>query len=333
MLAPSLDWIQVEVTSHCNARCAYCPRTVYGDDWLSRHMSMETFERLVPAFRKTRLVFLQGWGEPFLHPELLTMMATAKRAGCKVGTTTNGMLLDAHTMHRLVEIGVDVLAFSLAGADERNDAIRSGTRLADVLDAIRSLGQIKRRLGKERPEVHVAYMLLRSGLEGVRRLPHLLQALGVSQVVISTLDFVASGDLAAEAVVPATPQEYENLAGKLDSIRAEGERFGLRIHDQLYRPGPRRAACPENVERSLFVSADGGVSACVFANMPVSRPAGVYRDGPKRHQRVVFGNVGDAPPAAIWRRKAYRAFRRALPRGRLPAECQGCPKLHVGSRP
>jgi MoaA/NifB/PqqE/SkfB family radical SAM enzyme len=331
IFAPSLDWIQVEVTSACNAACTYCPRTVYRHAWLDRDLPLETFERLLPALGRTGLVFLQGWGEPFLHPELLTMMSMAKRAGCKAGTTTNGMLLDAKTMHRLVECGVDVLAFSLAGVDPGNDAIRRGTSLNKVLDAIRALNEIKRTLGKDSPAIHIAYMLLRSGLEDVERLPYVLQGLGVSQVVISTLDFVASGELEAETIVPATGQEYHELKARLDAVGEQGLRFGMSIHHQLRRPGERRRTCTENVARALFVSADGNVSACVFANLPVSGPVEAFGRAGGRYEPVVFGNVNDAPVSTLWRRKPFGDFRRTFDRGRVPTSCEGCARLYNGN--
>jgi MoaA/NifB/PqqE/SkfB family radical SAM enzyme len=292
-------------------------------------MPLGTFERLLPAFGRTELVFLQGWGEPFLHPDLPAMMSMAKIAGCKVGTTTNGMLLDVKTMRRLVESGMDVLAFSLAGIDERNDAIRRGTSLRKVLSAIQALHKMKKSLGSKVPEVHIAYMLLRSGLEEVQRLPDAVQGLGVGEVVVSTLDFVACKELEAETIAPATEQEYSELQTRLEAVKVEGERRGLGIHYQLCRPGERRPTCTENVQRALFVAADGTVSACVFANLPVSQPIHMYRDVRRRHQRVVFGNINDAPPATIWRRRAYRSWRRAFYRGRLPVLCEGCPKLFI----
>ena len=91
LFLPRFDWIQVEVSSFCNAACVYCPHTVYRNQWLNKHMTLETFEHLVPAFRNTKLVYLQGWGEPFLNPYFFTMAERAKKAGCRVGTTTNGM--------------------------------------------------------------------------------------------------------------------------------------------------------------------------------------------------------------------------------------------------
>ncbi len=329
-LSPSLDWIQVEVTSHCNATCTYCPRTVYRHAWLSRQLPLETFERLAPALRRTRLVFLQGWGEPFLHPELLTMMSMAKGLGCKVGTTTNGTLLDTQTMYRLVQTGVDVVAFSLAGVDERNDAIRKGTSFAKVLDTIRALHKVKEALRKPLPEIHVAYILLRSGLSDVARLPRVLAGSGVSEVVISTLDFVACQELQAETIMPATAREYAELETQLDAVRDEGQRCGLRIHYQLRRPGERRPTCTENVQRALFISADGAVSGCVFANLPVSRQVDMGGDARRGYQRVVYGNVHDAALASIWRQRAYRDFRRAFDGGQLPVLCEGCPKLFIG---
>lgn len=54
---------------------------------------MQTFDSLTPAFSLTDLVFLQGWGEPLLHPRFWDMVHRVKRAGCWVGFTTNAMAL------------------------------------------------------------------------------------------------------------------------------------------------------------------------------------------------------------------------------------------------
>jgi sulfatase maturation enzyme AslB (radical SAM superfamily) len=189
LLLPSLDWIQVEVSSYCNVACVYCPRTVYRDVWLNRYLPSETFKRLLPAFAKTRLVFLQGWGEPFFHPDFLAMAVMAKEAGCRVGTTNNGMLLNPEMARKLVECGMDVVAFSLAGVDEKNDVVRRETSMGKVLDATRTLHQAKERLGSTQPAIHIAYMLLRSRIRDVENLPLSLRGLGISQVVISPLDF------------------------------------------------------------------------------------------------------------------------------------------------
>lgn len=54
---PSLEWIQIEVTSYCNAKCIYCPQTVFQDAWQNRHFPMHSFERLVPVFEKKNQAF------------------------------------------------------------------------------------------------------------------------------------------------------------------------------------------------------------------------------------------------------------------------------------
>jgi MoaA/NifB/PqqE/SkfB family radical SAM enzyme len=142
--SPRLDWIQVEVTSHCNASCSYCPRTVYREGWQNRNLPLAAFERLLPAFPRTKMVFLQGWGEPFVNDNLMTMIRLAKEAGCKVGTTTNGMLLNKKVITQLVAPGLDMLAFSLAGVDKSNDTVRLGTRIDTILEAIALLSEAKK---------------------------------------------------------------------------------------------------------------------------------------------------------------------------------------------
>ena len=99
---PSLDWIQVEISSYCIGECIYCPHTEYKKNWQNRYLPLQLFEKLIPAFAKTRLVYLQGWGEPFTHPHFFDMLRIAKKAGCMVGTTTNGTLLNTEIIERLV---------------------------------------------------------------------------------------------------------------------------------------------------------------------------------------------------------------------------------------
>ena len=64
-----------------------------------------------------------------MHPEFFEMLQIAKDAGCIVGTTTNGTLVGREFIEKMVRQGLDVIGFSLAGVDEKNDKIREGTRI------------------------------------------------------------------------------------------------------------------------------------------------------------------------------------------------------------
>jgi len=323
----TFDWIQVEVTSHCNALCVYCPRTLFKESWEDRHLSLETFKKLKPVLSRTDLVHLQGWGEPFLNPEFFEMVAFAKRAGCKVGTTTNAMLLNEGTVRKVIDSGLDILAFSLAGTTESNDIIRKGTNLKKVLKSIETLSREKEKRGKTAPEIHVAYMLFRSGMVEVESLPSLLEGVGVSEVVVSTLDFVPTEELRKEAVIPASQKEYDEVRSLLDRLVAAGRQKGLSVHYHLVSPDKRQEVCTENIQKALCISSDGAVTPCVYTNLRVS---GTYYDlqGKKvSYERMVFGNIKDKDVKDIWKERSYEAFRRSFCKRELAPTCQKCPKI------
>ncbi|MEW6668980.1 MAG: radical SAM protein [Thermodesulfobacteriota bacterium] len=327
LFQPRLDWIQVEVTSHCNAACIYCPRTAYRGSWENRHLSMSTFQSLARSFKMARLIHLQGWGEPFLNPHFFEMAAAAKDAGCRVGTTTNAGILDPDRIARLVESRIDLIAFSLAGTGVESDEIRRGTRLEKVLETIAALTREKERLKAAGPEIHIAYMLFRSGLDRLRQMPGLVKGLGVSDVVITTLDMVACEDLLEEAIHPRTEAEHRELASYLDSVVADGERQGVKIHYHLAHPERSREVCTENVTRALCVASDGAVTPCVFTNLRVEEALYLAGGEKKTYRRLSLGNVNEKPLAEIWRSKDYKAFRASFKKGPLAEPCQGCPKL------
>ena len=139
-----LDCIQVEVTSVCPGRCVYCPHTTQAGYWRSRHMEAATFARLWPLMQESGRVHLQGWGEPFLHPRFMDFAALARKAGCRVSTTTCGLRMDETLAGQIVGSGIDIVAFSLVGTDEASNAPRAGVPFSRVREAVRTLQRVRK---------------------------------------------------------------------------------------------------------------------------------------------------------------------------------------------
>ena len=312
-----LDCIQVEVTSRCPGRCRYCPHTTMKEEWLSRDMDVATFSRLWPLMRRSARVHLQGWGEPLLNPAFFDMAALARKAGCQVSTTTCGLRMDEKVAREIVESGIDIIAFSLAGADPESNASRRGVDFDRVCEAVSMLQAVRRERMGVHLEIHFAYLMLASNMEAVRGLPALMNRLGVHAAVISTLDYITEPALAPEAFAPNEKGKLEKAAAILVETAAEAQRLGLSFHYELPDPCVAGTNCRENISRSLFISADGSVSPCVYVNVPAK-----VADSNRR----VFGNVREEDPVAIWEGEDFRRFRERLACGDPDQPCRSCPK-------
>ena len=309
------------------------PEPFFANPWQNRFLPVSAFRRLLPALAKTRLVHLQGWGEPFLHPNFFDLARMVKSAGCLAGATTNGVLLDQAALEKLVGLEFDLLAFSLAGTGDDHDRFRPGAPLETVLKALAELKRIKKAAGSDRPAAHIAYLLTRSGLEGLPRLPELLKELGVAQIMVSTLDFPLTEDLAEEAVIPANEMEFQNLTERLDTVAETAGRLGLGFHYRLQRPRQMRKRCPENIGRAMVIAADAKVAACVFDNLSLAEsapPSSLWSpEGPMPYARRTWGVIEPDTLDEIWAGGAYRDFRKTLGQGRAPDACRLCLKRYL----
>ena len=327
---PNLDWIQVEVSSYCNAGCIYCPQTAYKHNWRNRYLSIEAFTNLVPAFATTKLVYLQGWGEPFTHPQFFEMVRLAKQAGCLVGTTSNGTLLDRDSIARLISEGLDIIGFSLAGVDEKNDRIRRGTRIMKVLECIEEIKRAKLKYVSAKPAIHIAYMLLRSGLDELEKLPEFLGHAGADQTVVSALSFVASPEMESESILSTGEKEYSDLKQRLIQIKDESAKSGSEVHFHIVSPVQDQFSCSENIPLAVVVGSDGSVSPCVMKQIPVKGENYFYSNGQKQLQKnFSFGDIHTDSLNAIWHRKEYRQFVRSFQKDKAPHICMSCLKGNI----
>ena len=327
---PPLDWIQVEITSHCNAHCIYCPHTVYRENWINQHLPLDFFRRLTPVFSRTGLVHLQGWGEPLLHPDFWEFGRIAKDAGCLVGTTTNAILMSDEMVERMIDEGLDVIGFSLAGVDERNDEIRRGTSLTQVLKWIERIRKTRESQRVHHPSIHIAYMLLRSGLTDLERLSSFLAGTGADQTVISSLSLVVDQTLEQEAMLTSDGQDYANLATRLRAVRADASKLGHDVHFHIASPDQEPFHCSENIAKALVIGPDGRVGPCVFTQMPVQGDNYHYVQGRRiKQENLSFGDVGHESFDRIWGSDDYRTFIQRHQAGDIPEMCRPCLKGHV----
>lgn len=316
-----LDTIQLEVTSHCFGRCAYCPHSTMADQWKARHLQPRTLVRLWPLLLETRRVHLQGWGEPFLHPDFLNLVSLVRRADCQASTTTCGLLMNEALAAKLVDSGLDIIAFSITGSTkESNNAARAGLDFDAVLDSIRLLQEVRHHKSGVHLELHFAYLMLASAMEEVEELPELMRKLGLHAAVVSTLDYLPEEGWAKEAFAPEDTERTARAEKILQKAAARATDLGMSIHYAL--PRPKAAAdCLEHPARSLYVDAEGNLAPCIYANLPIEQAAGQGR---------VFGSCHEQDPLDIWHGEAFNSFRRRLA-DRDPEEpCRDCPKRFAG---
>jgi hypothetical protein len=149
----------------------------------------------------------------------------------------------------------------------------------------------------------------------------------VSQVVVSTLDFVANSSLARESLKFASKEECQDAAARLDEVADRARRQGLEILGQLAPPRDWPYPCSENLARALCLAADSAVAPCVFLNLPVEDETYMGREGEDLYRRLSFGDAGENKSLLrIWRSPDYRQFRRVWARGETPPACRGCLK-------
>lgn len=334
-----LDWLQIEVSSLCNGDCAYCAQWSYRKNWRGGLMELRTFEHLGPSFADADLVFLQGWGEPLLHPDIWRMVRRVRAAGAAVGFTTNGMLLDAESLERLVEDEVSIVAISLAGTTPAtHERFRPACKFLAIDQALLALAELKRKKRSEYPRVHLAFLLLRSNLEEVGGLVDLASRWGASQIVVSNLSWIVEQQMEDECTLLA-PEIWPGAAMVLELARRRASAKGVLLHYHGPGVGEPRFICPENVLRACFVSHSGNVSPCVYTNFSLGADSHVSRYFDGRHTQVspiVFGNVHERSLPEIWDSEEARQFRNTFEERRrqehpgtagLPAACAHCYRL------
>jgi len=150
----------------CNFRCKWCYYSITDIRNIMPPGKMETdqFQKILEDLSNwngdpLKVVRIIGFGEPMLHKELGVWVKLIREANIadRIEITSNCSLLTADLSSCLIQNGLDYLRVSIyAGTQSKFEAITgSKMRLSCILDSLKKLQELKRRLNSARPYVYV----------------------------------------------------------------------------------------------------------------------------------------------------------------------------------
>ncbi|RLI07484.1 hypothetical protein DRO32_03810 [Candidatus Bathyarchaeota archaeon] len=305
--------IQVEVTSRCFLDCIMCPLPLLSrsGEWLPLDLGQEAISSLMEASDLANLIYLSGWGEPLLRPDLPDLVRELGSGGAEIGFTTNGVLMRPRRARALLEAGLDLVSFSLAGSTEEvHGAVRKGSRLSDITGNIRDLLALRKNMGLDRPRVLILFLMLKENVGELPEMVELAYELGVDGLVATNMTYAATRE--QEALAAFSMGARSPYARHVEEAEARAKELGL-----SFRAYPLEAeevsVCDEDPLNNVFITADGLVGPCVYLNMPVrDRIPRSFCGSELAIPRLVFGDLRRESLLDIWWSSEYVAFRRAF---------------------
>lgn len=130
--------LQIEPTSICNYRCAFCYQTdKHFTEKSNGHMgvmSLDMFKGLIDqAVSHCEAVTLSSRGEPLICPEIKEMLAYASGKFLALKMNTNGWFLDEEKCHAILQADMNTLVFS---ADAVSEPVYSRLRVGGKLERV-----------------------------------------------------------------------------------------------------------------------------------------------------------------------------------------------------
>lgn len=241
---PSLRYLLLHVTDHCNLRCRHC----FVGEPRGNELSLEEIQSLSDQFEAMQgLRLIISGGEPLLHSRFREIDRYLSSKSLRVILLTNGTLID----EKLIDgLHVDEFQLSLDGMREAHDFLRGPGAFDRTLSALKLLTEAGF-------DVSVATMVHKENLGDFPRLAELLREYGVREWSIDQP--ALTGRLALEPDLVASPSEAAPLLDRS---------YGGAIHEPF--PG---FACGTHL---MAVMADGSTARCGFY---AGQPVGHIREG------------------------------------------------------
>ena len=182
---PRLDYVVLRLTNACNLRCKHC--FVSSGQISPDELSFDEIETLLRDIAKFEpLVIVLTGGEPFLHPDLFKIIASAFEQNMAVDISTNGLFIDDEVIKRLKLLNnLRYIILSLDGHNaNHHDYIRGNGNFEHIV-------KIAKKLKRANIRFSVNHCVTADNIDHLSQTIDLALQLGASSVHLATVS--ASG--------------------------------------------------------------------------------------------------------------------------------------------
>lgn len=283
---------------------------------------------MAPAFGYFKMIFLQGWGEPLLHPRFWDMAELAKRSGAQVGFRTNALLYDDEAIERTLDMKLDFVSFTLTGASAAtHHRHRAGTDFDLLCRRVRQLNE-RRTTTKIPLYISINYTMMRGNFHELPDAVALAADLGADQLCAEHMDCIPVRQMESQ-VVFLNPQEADvEIAAA--AHRISSERSILFSCEPLFVSAEPKRCSADPLRGTLYVTSDARVVPCHQMALPLGAVDSFWFHGKASvGEPVVLGRADQLPLIEIMSsdEAAQLLKDNSKPEPSYPLLCKTCYKL------
>jgi MoaA/NifB/PqqE/SkfB family radical SAM enzyme len=354
------DYMQIETTSKCNAKCIMCSH-YFTENKNTDNLSNETISNLADCLPECRTISLNGMGEPFISPYVSEQIDYYVGFGIRMVTNTNLSVLNKRLVEQIRE-NFDWIEISCDGSEKNTyEAIRKNLNFEKFCENLKILSE-------ECPDTrkHIASVIMRQNVKNMPNLVELAKLYNANIITFMTLN--------SNIIIGNGNDEMHHYPKVLEYFSAKALEKGIEIGMKVIVPNAQHLnrkiewkdveeeykamnrlplyKSPDEEERMLHIA--GVVEEYLLHNDEIQRDtvasdvtcSGIcdwilkrsYIDLKGnvclccRNQSFHVGNVNETQNFYdVWNNKLYQKMREIFYSGYLPECCLKCGMVESGN--
>jgi radical SAM protein with 4Fe4S-binding SPASM domain len=284
--------MSIEPTTACNLGCPECPSGLKKFNRPIGNLKLNDFEIWIKDWSR-HLIYLNFYfqGEPFIHPQLLTMIELAKRNRIYTAISTNGHFLTTEVVDEVISVGLDRIIISMDGyTQEVYEQYRVRGSVELVKQGVQRLVEKRKECKSALPYIILQTLVVKPNEDEVDQICTWAKEIGVDEVKLKTAQLYDPKD--DHPLMPSNPEysRYKKRNGKWE-IKNE-------LLDHCWR-----------LWSGCVVTWDGRVVPCCF----------------DKDAKYEMGSLKDSSLKEIWQNSIYQSFRKKVLLSRKEVDiCANC---------
>lgn len=283
----------LEPTTACNLGCPECPSGLKQFTRPTGKLDLELHKKMLDQLGK-QLFYINYYfqGEPFLHPQFLTLIQAANKQNIYTATSTNAHFITEAKAKEIVHSGLDRMIISIDGlTQDTYEQYRRQGKLEKVLEGTKHMVKAKKELNSKTPHLIFQFLVVRPNEHEVTDVFKLGKEMEIDEVRLKT----------------AQLYDYEN-GNPLMPTNEKYARYKKNKHGKFVPKYHLKDHC-WRMWSSTVLTWDGKIVPCCF-------------DKDAKH---VLGDVTKTDFKKTWRHPQYQAFRKQVFTDRKSIDiCQNC---------